>query len=670
MNKIVDTKDTDAATPEQALVDQAKQRFAAGYSADQENRIEAAEDLRMEAGKDHWPEDIKKLRKGRPCLTINKLPTYVDQVTNDARLNKIAIKIKPAGGKATKDIANTLNGIIRNIEAQSKASAAYTHALECAAKCGFGYFRITTEYVDDSTFDLDIRVKRIKNPFTVVLDPDRMEADGRDKKWAFVSKKVKRSEFKKQHPNAQDPEPFSAGQAGEVDALWYDEDTVRVAEYWVMEPKVKELVLLDTGETYEAAEFDMIQDELAKMAQDAEIEPPKELKRRTVDSHEVWQYLIDGNQIISKTLWPGRYIPIIEVMGKETVLDTGEVVRRGVIRHAKDPQRLYNYARSSSAETTAMVPKAPYLLSKEQIKGHENLWQDSTKKNLPYLLYNETKSGQTPKRQVITQTAIGEITESQLANDEMKATTATYDASLGAQGNETSGRAILARQREGDVSNFTYHDNLQRAVELGGEIMIDIIPNVYDTERQLIILNDDGTDEPVVVNKVIIDEQTGKEVILNDLSMGKYKVVSTTGPSFTTRRVEAAQGMMDFIRVAPESASAIMDLIAEAQDWPMSARIANRIRKGLGIDENGDPLQPQNPGPTPEDIERALKAEGTSLSNQVKAMQLKKLSEEEQMRLTTVAQYAAQGAVDHIIKLLQSSEGGTNDQTGTTNAGG
>jgi hypothetical protein len=226
-----------------------------------------------------------------------------------------------------------------------------------------------------------------------------------------------------------------------------------------------------------------------------------------------------------------------------------------------------------------------------------------------------------PQRQVVTQTAIGEITECNLANDEMKATTSMFDASLGARSNEVSGKAILARQREGDIANFVFHDNLKRAIKFLGDILVDLIPKIYDTERQLITLNEMGEDVPTLVNQVVIDQQTGREVIINDLSQGRYKVVVTTGPSFTTQRIEAAESMMDFVRTAPATAGYVMDLIAENQDWPGALKIAQRLRKLLppGIDDEG-PLPPSPP--SIEDTIKGLKANSMDLGNKMKQLKI------------------------------------------------
>jgi hypothetical protein len=294
----------------------------------------------------------------------------------------------------------------------------------------------------------------------------------------------------------------------------------------------------------------------------------------------------------------------------------------------------------------ALAPKAPYVIAEQQIEGHEDEWNQANTKNLPYLLYKAIPNSNIPppRREIVTQTAIGEITEANLASDEIKATTSMFDASLGAQGNEVSGRAIFARQREGDIANFTYHDNLRRAIRYAGEQLIDLIPKVYDTERQVFTINEDESEQFVTINQTIVDRATGRTHIVNDLSQGKYRVVATAGPSFTTARLEAAQSMLDFVRVAPDVSAFMIDLIAENMDWPGAAKIAKRMRKVLpaGIDEEGPP-QPQQP--SLDDQIKTEKIKSIQLGNVLKQISAKKEGQEMEDSVKAIASAGAMGAM-------------------------
>ncbi len=635
MDKIVDTREkkTRDGTHKEAL-----DRFRLCCEAEQANRSEGREDLEMIAGRGHWPDNIQREREqdGRPVVTVNRLPSFVDQVVNDSRLNKVSINVKPYSGGATQEIAEILGGIIRNIENESNAEAAYQTALDGAVQNGFGYIRVVTSYCDETTFDQEIKIKRVKNPMTVYLDPVADEVDARDARFGFVTEMISEEEYKVRYPRKDPPAPIDDES---VDITWFGtEHRVRVAEYWVKRPVQKRLYLLSDGRTVNGDDYDKVKDDMMaeyeELMQQREViasqmalegqqappppEPPPSVeKERVVDTHRVEHYLIDGNKIIEgPTPWLGKYIPIAPVWGKELIIDN-ERILKSLIRDAKDPQRLYNYFRAASAETVALAPKAPWVVAEGQIDGYEDDWDNANRKNISRLTYRAVPNVPPPQRQVVTQTALGEITETNIASDEIKVTTSLHNASLGMQGNEVSGRAIEARMREGDVANYTFHDNRNRAVKFIGDILVDLIPRVYDTARLVPVMTEDEQDMEVLVNQVIRDAATGEEVVINDLTQGRYKVVVTAGPSFTTQRVEAAQSMLDFIRVAPDAATMMIDLVAENMDWPGASKIAKRMRKFVaqqfpGIDQEGPP---QPPPPSDDDMIKRAKLESISLGN-------------------------------------------------------
>ena len=595
----------------------------------------------------------------------------------------MSIVVKPHGNGANLDLAQTFQGLIRSIENNSDADIAYSTALDSAVDCGFGYFRVNTVWPDDQVWEQEIEIDRIPNQFSVVFDPSCNKADSRDKNWAFISEMVLRDDYKNKY--GVDPTPFGVGS----DPVWCGEEHVRVAEYWVRKTVKKRLYLLSDGRTVDGDDWDSISDDLKAKEVMIHLEPnpqdpqgpPVEVKgpapegsgypqgilnptptidrQRTVDSFEVTQYLIDGSTVLKETPWAGKWIPIIPVWGKEIVIEDKRYLR-GVIRFAKDPQRIYDYFRTAATETVALAPKAPWVAEERQIEDYEDDWQSANYKNIAVLKYKAVPGiAGPPQRQVVTQTALGEITEANISDGEMKATTSMYSASLGEPGNEISGRAINARKVEGDVANFTYHDNLKRAIKFTGDILIDLIPHIYDTERQVIIVDELDEEKPVYVNQTVMDVASGKEVVINDLTSGRYKCTVTTGPSFTTQRAEASASMMDFIRVAPETAKFFIDLIAENQDWPGAKKIAARIRKLLlppDIDEKGPPAPPK---PSIDDVIKQLKAQSIDLGNMKKKLGIvetkRKLDGSEQQ----IAEAGARGA----LQSVGLSGGNTDGQT-------
>jgi hypothetical protein len=204
--------------------------------------------------------------------------------------------------------------------------------------------------------------------------------------------------------------------------------------------------------------------------------------------------------------------------------------------------------------------------------------------------------------------------------------------------------------------NFTYADNRRRAVKFCGEIILDLIPRIYDTERQVMIIRPDDEEEFVTVNQVVPSPVSDEPLIVNDLSLGTYGVSVTTGPSFQTQRQEAAASMLDFVRTAPDAARFVIDLIAENMDWPGATKIANRLRKLLppGIDEDGPP-PPQEP--SIDDVIKKLRAEGITLANEKKMLDIKEQRDE----MTDEGK-----AFDRVIEVLEKYKRVTDEPKGGT----
>lgn len=640
------------------LLKEARERFDIAYTAEQENRERGVEDLRFLDG-DQWPEEIRRQREvdQRPCLTINRLPTYSDQIIGNARQNRPGIKIRPAGDDPpdgmiesdgviqTVKLSEIYEGLVRHIEYVSDAESAYDTALESSVQCGRGAFRILTEYSDDDAFDQDILIKRIPNPFTVYIDPFYTESDASDAQWLFVTEMIPKKEFEQRYPKANS---VSELQSGIGDSAgwdgWITADSVRVAEYWKKVQVIKEIVLMPDGSVINGSDFDKLK----------QIDPTiQEIKRRTVKSHKVVYYLINGNEILEGgedgKPWMGKYIPVCMVFGKELNIENRRVYR-SAIRNAKDAQRLNNYWTSSIAENIALAPKAPYLVTARQVEGFEDQWRSMNVTPSPYLLYNpDSQAPGAPQRQPLTAIDSALITERLQSIDDIKQTTGIFDASLGRQGNETSGRAIVARQKQGDNTTFVFPDNLNRAVRLCGKILIDLIPRIYDTARVVRVRMATGEERTVKINHTVFDPATGQELIINDLSQGKYDVVVTTGQAYATQRLEAADSMLQFVQAVPGSGQFIADLIADSMDWPKADIIAERLRRvippqvlgpeeqqteqqqasmpGMGIPP-GEPGGP--PGGTPEmppEVQLKLaqeqaKLEGLQLENELKKVKL------------------------------------------------
>ena len=580
-----------------------RENYRKDSTAVQENHDEALDDLRFKAG-DQWDWNIKRQRekKQRPCLTIDHVSQHVRQVTGDIRLNKPAIRVRPVDDEADTDTAELFTGLIRNIEQQSMAGHVYSRAGDNAATCGEGAFRIVTEYADDDVFDQDIRLEAINNPLAVIWDRNARKPTMEDAMHCWVLERYSMEAFKAKWPEASTAD-FEAEHPEDWVSEWYTNDTVLVAEFWHKETVTRQLVQMPDGSV---GEWDKLTSEErdAVTALQELTNPGIPLRFRNVETHKVVRYVINGAEVLTgPEEWPGRDIPVIPVFGEEIWVGD-ERVRRGMVRMAKDPQRMINYHASAAVESVALAPKSPFIGTADQFKNYEDIWETANTENYSYLPYNaDGKAPGPPQRSPGPQPAVATIQLKQEAINDLNNATGIHPASLGQASSETSGRAILARERQGDVGTFVYIDNLAMAIGYAGRQLVDLIPKIYDGERVVRVLGEDDTEELMQVNALQADGS-----IVNDLSRGKYDVIVRTGPSFSTKRQESAEAMMQFIQTAPDAAGLVMDLIAKNMDWPGADDIAARFRKQMiaqGIVE-ADPEKgeepPGPPPPTPEEI--------------------------------------------------------------------
>ncbi len=615
-------------------------RFADCESAESSLRSQAVDDFKFIWVAGHqWDNNFGRLRGNRPKYEFNKLRQAVKQVINDMRMNTPSIKIRATEDGDVK-LAEIRQGLIRNIEAQSRADEAYDWAGLYAVSAGYGVWRVTTGYTDDDTFDQEIRIERVHNPFSVRFDPSATKLDRSDARFAFVEDSVPRAEFRRRWPKAEITSFDSALTSDCRD--WYRDKEIRFAEYWQKVPVKKEILLLSDGRVVDAEDFDeeaAAQGQLDPMGQPMG-EPITVEQRRTVDGHKITMEIVSGEETLEGPFdWPGQYIPLVPVWGDIVHVD-GRDQWYGMGRMARDAQVLYNFERSNFAEVIANQPKSPYMYTPKQIEGFEREWRDLAVDNAPGLPYNPdpTAPGIRPMREPPPQLSPGYMAALQLSSDDLKSTTGIFDPSLGARSNETSGRAIIARQREGDVANFDYQDNISRAILFTGIIVNDLIPHIYDSERQIRILGEDGSEEFLAINKPVWDEASQSWQTVNDLRQGKYDVTISTGPSYTTQRMETLEAMMQLAQGNGPDAMLARYGALKAMDTPGMQEVLDAYRKllvnqGLLPPGEGDEPPPP-PQPNPKDVADAEKgaAQAALYGAQAQGQQLENIGLQQQVQ--------------------------------------
>lgn len=558
-----------------------KARFAEIEEFERDNRILWLEDHKFARLSEQWPEGVKRQREldGRPCLTINRLPSFIRQVTNATRQNKPAIRVHPVDDSSSQATAQILDGLIRNIEYTSSADVAYDTALDHAVTGGFGYFRINTAYADDDTFDQDIVIERIVNPLTVYGDDKSVMADSSDWNDAYITELYTKDEFLAKWKGAE-PSSWQTDYQDMKDE-WCSGDMVRVAERWLREEVPTTLLKLSDGMVMFKDKYEELKPVLDAM----NITVVGERPSRTM---KVTQRIITGAEVLETNAWAGKYIPIVPVYGDELNIE-GKRHFISLIRDAKDAQQMFNYWRTASTELVALAPKTPYVGPRGAFSTDADKWATANTVSHPYIEYD---GGVPPQRQPFAGPPAGALQEAMNASDDMKSIMGIYDAALGARSNETSGRAILARQRESDVSTFNFVDNLSRAIRHAGRILVDLIPKVYSGERVIRVIGEDESNEMVPINQPLPPEyiqkmqqkaqDQAKEVVqIYDLANGKYDVTVQAGPSYTTKRQESAEQMMNFLQAFPQAAPMVGDLMAKNLDWPGADDIAKRLKSML-----------------------------------------------------------------------------------------
>lgn len=546
------------------LVARVRKRYKVMADADRENRQKALEDLKfLHVPGAQW-DDLVKTERGdlRPMYEFNKLRITVKRIVNDMRANRPQGKVRAVEDGDVKT-AKVLEGIIRNVWNVSDGDTVIDQAAEYQVGAGMGAWRVVTEYASDEAFEQTICIKPIRNPFCLYADPSSQDMLKRDAADWIVTDKISKESFKARWPKAEEAS-FEESEFDD-DEEWEEEEKVRICEYWWKEPTQKTIQLLSDGKTVEKDSEDAVSAASVGL---------QVVRERVVMGHKIMMCIVGGTDKLLEppTEWAGSEFPFVLVYGESVVID-GKTSWFGLTRFGKDAQRSYNYSRTNAIEAVALAPQAKWWATADQAAGNTKHWAEAHKTNLPFMLYTpDPKAPGEPKRMGSADIPVALVQEAQMASEDIKAVTGIYDASLGAQGNETSGRAISARQRQGEIATFNYMDNMSKGIRRTWEILIDLAPKVIDTERTLRVLGHDGAEDYVKVNT--IDPATGNTV--NDLNQGKYDVTVTVGPSFATLRQEAAEVYGELARTDPMMMQIAGDLVHKSTDYPYSEQIAER----------------------------------------------------------------------------------------------
>lgn len=624
-----------------------------------------------------WPDNMLSDRGERPCVTINKTRQHCLQIVNDARQNKPMIRISPTGDEATKASADVFQGVCRHIEYESNAGVAYDTATEHQVQGGIGWWRVTREWEHEKSMQQVLRIRRVKDALSVLMDPDIQELDGSDANWAFVIDDVPRDQFELKYPEYADRIPQGAVAGPVIEGGWLDQDHVRVAEYFRKVTREDTLHLLPDGSTIRESELGMPQS-----LNNVRVLSVK--SRRMMEPRIEW-FKIVGGEIVDEAIEPGKYIPLVRLIGEETVIE-GKLERKGHVRNLKDPQRIYNYWASSAVEQVALQSKSPYTAPAEAIEGFQQYWDTANTENHSVLPWNARDDQGNPlpepRRQEPPQMAQAYVTGMQLSQQDLMYASGQYQPTLGQPSNpqETSGKAIQLRQRQGDNSTYHFIDHLAIAIRFTGRILIDLIPIVYDTPRVLRILQPDGT-----IGQVKLDPrqqqplqqlpnpgaaqaaggltpptpqqlQAAAVTRIFNPNVGSYEVQAEVGPNYATKRQQAFDALSQIIQTAPSVMNVAGDLLLKAADFPMAEDLAERLQRLV-------PPQALGQGPTPQEQALTQQLQGSQahvalLSERLAVAEMKLKARDER---TDIDAYEAQTKRLGQLLSMRGTDGAYND---------
>lgn len=545
------------------FLEEMRERYDTAKGFNQHNQDAGQEDAKFTVG-NQWESVVEQRRRTlrKPVLTFNRLVAFMAQIVGNRLMNSTEIRVWP-DKSGTKAGALLREGLIRSIYKNSDADFARDEALKYQVIGGQGAFCLRVEYASDDVFEQQIKLGAISDPYAATWDPLSVEPSGGDAEYAWVEDDMPCSQFKARWPWASETS-FSDSGRWDQNGYWLGEDTIRVVSYWRMVTEgYKTLALFKDGTVHDVTnveEFEYIN--FVDTYSDG-----RPYTRR-VPNRFARMYVCSGKDVLEGPFdYPISSIPVYRVPGWE-ISDGDKIHRFGLIRFLKDPQRLHNYWRSMQAEQLVSAPRNKWLTTPEAVKGHEARWRRSPTSDDPFLFFNDGE--QAPQHIPPPGVDAGLMNEAMTSTQDLKDISNIHEANMGMPSNEVSGKAIQARQMISDVGSYIYHDRLKIADERCAKNINELIPHIYDTQRMITII---GADNKPVME--YINDPTNPD---SDVCMGKYGITVSIGPATETKRTLAAEQMMAFVNAIPGAAERVMDIVAEAQDWPKADEFARRFR--------------------------------------------------------------------------------------------
>ena len=435
-------------------------------------------------------------------------------------------------------------------------------------------------------FNSEIKIEHVRDRQSVIMDHLAEEPLLSDANYGFISKWMDWDDFQKKWGKKQKTEWRTTGElSGDSSAgffkssRFFNENAVRVGEYYWKDPVTKSAIMLVNKETadeivlYEDETEDEIIEELEKQGYEEE----KTLKHRT---YEIKCVLCTGDTILEGPfVWPGKIIPIVPVIGRQVDDASDNTEYHSIHRYCKDSQRMYSWMASRAVERVAKAPDAQWIADVDTIAGLEDKWLNPT--SALVLPYRADQDKPPPERIAGAEIPAAEIQLLQVHQGSLMQSVGLTDANLGRKSNETSGVAIQQRQMAGEYGSLEFVDNLSYSIAQIGDIICEILPKVYSGRKIRRLIMADGTDVKVILNNKVIDPETGTEHTVNQIGLARFATTSVAGPAFATQREEMVNMILELGKTNPDTIGLSIDKILEALDFPGKDALVKRLRATL-----------------------------------------------------------------------------------------
>ena len=564
---------------------------------------------------------FEREQKNRPVLSPNLITQYINRVTGAQRQSKMSIHVQQVGGPSMVGVtssgmeipfAEVMEGLIRDIEAKSKAAMQYSRAFQHAVEGSIGWLEVSLETSPLDPFDAEIRIKHIKDRYSVIMDHLAEEPNLQDANYGLIGKYMNLDDFKEKWPEIADsPGSIDMSRTTKSGRMhWYSDNAILIGKYFWKEPMKRTYIRMvneETGEemVVEKKEHKQILDELELLGY-------KRQQEKTIDSWQVKVALVTEKHILEGPFdWPGMTIPIVPVTGRQVDTDTGTDYL-SVHRYTKDSQMMFNYTVSAAIERVANAPKAQWLATVNSVKGLGDMWADQHVNTRDLLLYKFNADEPPPARIAGAEIPQAEIALTQLFHSTLMDNMGMHEASIGAKSNETSGKAIESRQIAGEYGTTEYIDNLSYSIATCGDIVCEVLPKTYSNAKMRRMILADDTQVDIILNKKIVDQKSGTEHTINNLGLARFSANSISGPSFTSQRQEFAHFLTEMAKANPQVLGVMPDLLVKSLGMPESRTMERRLkflvpRHMLTPEEQKNVPEPQ---PTPEQQVEMAKSQG------------------------------------------------------------